>query len=104
LDFEDYWSIGGTFPDWRRVLPKKPSGESAAFNPTYLADYAKVAEELRIEKPAIFITPNGQDAAYVEFGHDDIFGVLMPIKWGHGQTGLLPYFLSPNYQRREAAE
>jgi len=40
--------IDGTFPEWRRVLPAGDlSGETAQFNPAYIADMGKIGALLR---------------------------------------------------------
>lgn len=91
LDFEHDWRIDGTFPDWRKVLPKKLTGAPAAFDPAFLGDFAKVAEELR-DSFAIQITTNGRDAALVEFSKDGFLGVIMPVAWSGVQR--VPDFIS----------
>jgi DNA polymerase III sliding clamp (beta) subunit (PCNA family) len=101
-EIECAWRIDGSFPDWRKVVPI-PTGEQAvaSFNPRYLADFAKAADELLIEKAAITIgCAAPKDAALISFNHHDIFGVLMPIN-PSGADNRLPYFMDPDYQKTE---
>lgn len=83
----DQWSLAGIaftpiegkFPDYRRVIPDKTSGESApGFSPELLNVFAKVGKALKIKSHPIVRT-NGKDAALVHFyAFDDFIGVLMP--------------------------
>lgn len=71
--------IDGTFPDWRRLVPKAVSGETAQFNPAYVGDFAKVAKALAAKGHCVTIAHNGNGPALVSFGDDiDGFGLLMP--------------------------
>lgn len=77
--------VDGTFPDWRRIVPKETSGETAQFNPAYVGDFAKVAKALN-KGASVLIAHNGYSASLVSFGPDiDGFGLLMP-KMRHGQV------------------
>jgi DNA polymerase-3 subunit beta len=77
--------IDGTFPDWRRIVPKETSGEIAQFDPAYVGDFAKVAKALN-KGASVLISHNGYSASLVSFGPDvDGFGLLMP-KMRHGQV------------------
>lgn len=71
----------GKYPDYRRVVPKKCSNESAFFNPglTYL--FHKVAKDLK-SKGAVIIRQNGNDAAQVQVTDrmDEFVGVVMPFR------------------------
>jgi len=72
--------IDGTFPEWRRIVPKEPSGEIAQFNLSYLGDFAKIAKALGKGTPAR-VAHNGNAAALITFGPDiDGFGLLMPMR------------------------
>lgn len=73
--------IDGTFPEWRRVVPKEISGETAQFNPAYVGDFAKVAKALAAEGDCVKIAHNGGRPALVTFGDAiDGFGLLMPTR------------------------
>jgi DNA polymerase-3 subunit beta len=79
--------IDGSFPDWRRVVPKEISGETAQFNPAYVGDFAKVAKALAAKGHCVKIAQNGQGPALVTFGDDiDGFGLLMPTRANQGST------------------
>jgi DNA polymerase-3 subunit beta len=72
--------IDGSFPAWRRVLPKHSTpGERAHFNPDYLADMKKAGEIYEKGADAAIITDGGNtawcrwDSAYVPG-----FGIVMP--------------------------
>lgn len=79
--------IDGIFPDWRRAVPTELSGETAQFNPAYVADMGKIGEILFGRgKPVLsaHIHHNGESPAGVTFPTcDDAFAVLMPIRSGH---------------------
>ena len=52
--------LDGTFPDWRRVVPKESTGEQAFYAPAYVMDMQKAAEILGASKHRRFlIRPNG---------------------------------------------
>lgn len=73
--------IDGTFPDWRRIVPRKVDGCVAQFDPAYVGDFAKVAKALGLSNTRVVIGHNGQGPALVSFGDDvDGFGVLMPMR------------------------
>lgn len=80
--------IDGTFPDWRRIVPKETSGETAQFDPAYVGDFARVAKALGANaKAGVKIAHNGQGPALVTFGDDiDGFGLLMPTRANYGST------------------
>ena len=80
--------IDGTFPDWRRIVPKETSGALAQFDPAYIGDFAKVAKVLGSNARAgVKIAHNGQGPALVTFGDDiDGFGLLMPTRANYGST------------------
>lgn len=77
-------SVDGSFPDWRRVVPTELTGETAQFNPAYVADMGKIGEILFGRgKPVLSaqIHHNGEGPAGVTFGScEDAFAVLMPIR------------------------
>ncbi len=72
--------VDGTFPEWRRIVPKEPSGEIAQFNLSYMGDFAKIAKTLGKGTPTR-VAHNGGAAALITFGPDvDGFGLLMPMR------------------------
>lgn len=72
--------IDGSFPAWRRVLPKhyKP-GDRAHFNPDYLASMKSAGEIYAKGCDAAIITDGG-NPAWVRFDDSAVpgFGVVMP--------------------------
>lgn len=77
------------YPDWRRVVPKEPSGQAVQFNVDYLADFGKVAALICPKKSALLhVHYNGESAALINFpGVDNALGVLMPLRpWADGVT------------------
>lgn len=73
--------IDGTFPEWRRVLPKDPPTElkHAVFNPAYLVDMVKIAVTLDGKGSFPSVHSDGVNPALVTFGaREDCLAVLMP--------------------------
>lgn len=83
--------VDGFFPDWRRVVPDELSGETAQFNPAYIADLGKIGIILRGKRKNSLdahIHHNGEGPAGVTFPEiDDAFAVLMPIRAHHSDNG-----------------
>jgi DNA polymerase-3 subunit beta len=79
-------AIDGTFPDWRRVMPRECDGTVAQFNPDYIAAFADAGRVLGNGKcdVAVTISHNGGSPALVRFWHEDkpvkSFGVIMPVR------------------------
>ena len=72
--------IDGSFPAWRRVLPKHQTpGERAHFNPDYLADMKKAGEVYDKGVDAAMITDGG-NPAWCRWDSASVpgFGVVMP--------------------------
>jgi len=81
--------VDGTFPDYRRVVPKDLDGKPAQYNPQYLADFAKARQELtgnkldKDGKGSPLVRYNGGSPAVVDFAWDtgfQAFGVIMPLR------------------------
>lgn len=74
--------VDGRYPDWRRIVPAKVSGEVAQFNGDYLADWSEVARKLSGSNvPHAVIGHNGTGAAHVNFpACSDAFGIIMPMR------------------------
>lgn len=78
--------VDGTFPDYRRVIPAPAEAAGTPwFNPVYVQDFAKAAQELgklRGVKDAAFrVTGSNNSPCLVQFlNSSHIFGVLMPIR------------------------
>ena len=78
-------AIDCTFPDWRRVVPDKVSGDVAHFNAQYLADFSEAAILMGHNIECPLIGHNGGSPALIDFlggRFDTGFGVLMPRREG----------------------
>ena len=77
--------IDGTFPDWRRVIPRAPSGvwdSKYFYNVDYLAEFGDVAKKISGGVNNLNINPNGDGPALIGFGdRDDCFGILAPLRF-----------------------
>jgi DNA polymerase-3 subunit beta len=79
-------AIDGTFPDWRRVIPRAPaSGVTAQYNPDYLAGFSDAIKILEGGKTSNLpvVAHNGDSPALVDLatsGRVQAFGVLMPFR------------------------
>lgn len=80
--------IVGKFPNWRKVVPVKVSGEAQQFNSDYLAAINKAARAVCPHRPAggaVSIAHNGPlGGAVVSIGAEEFCGVLMPVAT-HGE-------------------
>ena len=72
-------AIDGQFPDWRKVIPYKPSGEVAYYNPEYLMRCQKAAKDLGSKKGYFELAYNGNSGALVTFT-ESVMAVLMPMR------------------------
>jgi DNA polymerase-3 subunit beta len=74
--------VDGRFPDWRRVMPEKASGESVQFDARLVARFGDIFDALGGSKKycAPVIHYNGVNAALVSnLGHGAL-GVIMPLR------------------------
>ena len=69
----------GTYPDWRRVVPEKTTGETAHFDANLVAIWAKVGKVFK-SNPHFY--HNGTGPAFITLGDDNAFGLLMPMRDG----------------------
>lgn len=73
--------IDGKFPDFRRVFPKKCSGEVSQFDPNIVMQLRKTVDGIYGKKEHIEISHNGGDSALVSVvEHSQFFGVIMPLR------------------------
>jgi DNA polymerase-3 subunit beta len=81
-------SVDGRFPDWRRVLPAKISGEVAQFNPVYLGDIGKAYKLLNpgAENINATIAHNGNSVSLFTLDDDNFIGLIMPYKTSEPPT------------------
>jgi DNA polymerase-3 subunit beta len=74
--------VDGKFPDWRRVVPTKVSGEIAQFNPDYLVEIRDcAAATIGIGKySGLCLLHNGNSASLYQADSTDFIGVIMPLR------------------------
>lgn len=75
--------IDGKYPDWRRVMPAKATGEPAQYNGHYMADFHTIAGLLSDSKSpmAPIIHHNGTGSALVTRLGAGALGVIMPVRY-----------------------
>ena len=71
----------GPFPDYRRVIPKGPSGEASFYDPDLLTRFKRAAEDLG-SNLGLFGLRQGGDGAGLVYLTDDAVGVIMPMRAG----------------------
>ena len=83
--------IDGKFPDWRRVVPVKTTGEIAQFNPDYLVALRDcAAATVGIGKlTSLFISHNGNGPGLAQCASGDWLAVIMPVRVS-GEDATLP--------------
>lgn len=69
--------IDGKFPDFRRVIPEKASGEFAVFNPEYLVRVQKACTLLG-EENGYVVAHNGSNAGFARI--ERAVFVVMPVR------------------------
>lgn len=70
----------GKFPDYRRVIPEKVSGEQGnEFNNAYLVDFDKVGSLVNGGKASVLQNGPGM-SALVHFDNQNVIGVIMPMR------------------------
>lgn len=73
--------IEAEYPDYRRVIPEKVSGEAGCFNADYLSDFKKIASDIGNLGQPTLLQNGGDRCAVVLFGSNpDCFGIVMPMK------------------------
>jgi DNA polymerase-3 subunit beta len=69
----------GKFPDWRRVVSAKQTGERAYFQPDYAAMVEKAGQIIYPRKLGYLIQQNGNNVGYANL-NDVVHAYVMPIK------------------------
>ena len=98
--------IDGSFPDWRRVLPRVDAiGEPGDYNAKYIADFAKIAAELGGARanPMTIVASDPASPALVRFGLASGFGVLMPLRCSNPVSTALPEWVWTKWRAVAAA-
>ncbi|RSF08832.1 hypothetical protein [Achromobacter aegrifaciens] len=81
-----FGSVEGVFPNWRKVVPERTTGEPANFNPQYLADFQAAAHDYfggsKGRLGLIEVSQNGRGGALVTPTRKDgdFIGVVMPFE------------------------
>jgi hypothetical protein len=76
----------GPFPDYRKVIPKAPSGEASFYDPDLLARFKRAAEDLG-SNLGLFGLRQGGDGSGLVYISDDAVGVIMPMRSGGLDVG-----------------
>lgn len=71
----------GPFPDYRKVIPKKPSGDASFYDPDFLVKFKRAAEDLGSNLGLFGLLPGGDGPGLVYLTEDAV-GVVMPIRSG----------------------
>ena len=78
--------IDGTFPDYRRIIPReeglRAGGNIACYRAAYLADFGKAAKLLGSNTEAIIIVNNKADGPariVLNNNEEDFLGILLPM-------------------------
>lgn len=74
--------VDGMFPDWRRVVPSKTSGDVAQFNPDYLVAIRDcAAATVGVGKhTGLSILHNGGNASLYQCNDHNFIAVIMPLR------------------------
>ena len=107
------WLVDGTFPDWRRVLPKIDAPAFAAFDSALLASFEDVARILSDGRSAAgrcisIVTNSANGPSLIKFAASEaVFGVLMPMRWSinssQHQTAMPEWMATPAPAEAKAA-
>jgi hypothetical protein len=96
--------VAGTFPDWRRVMPKRGGEAYAHFDGKLVASFSAIAAALGDDKGSPRICPmDANSPALVVFhGREDTtFGVIMPLR-GEKVSRIVPAWALPIEASAEA--
>ena len=75
-------TMDGKFPDFRRVIPAKVSGQPAQFDPRFTSTLAKAWSILHGGKGphCVGLGFNGNDGALITLADENFVGVIMPLR------------------------
>jgi hypothetical protein len=80
------------YPDWRRVVSAKQTGEQAYFDPDYAALVNKAGQTIRKNKIPYIIQQNGNSVGYCNI-NDVIHAYVMPLRAYHEEVVSSPTFV-----------
>lgn len=73
--------VDGRYPDWRRVIPRNQSKESAQYKPEYIMIFGKITTLLSGKKDQFpTLHHNGQSGSLVSNLGKGAIGVIMPLR------------------------
>ena len=79
------------YPDWRRVVSAKQTGEQAYFDPEYAALVNKAGQTIRKNKIPYVIQQNGDKPGYCNL-YDVVHAYVMPMRAYYGEVVSSPTF------------
>lgn len=81
FDSVPYTPIDAKYPDWRRVIPAKLSGEHTTYSSQVVEMARKAIEDLEEggHRHSVFITHNGRGPGVVEYEDEQVLMILMPV-------------------------
>lgn len=72
-------AVDGTFPDWKRVIPREVSDEPVQFNNALLKDMDDAAKLVSGRKDSVaYVRQSGNNPALIGFDGEGMLGVVMP--------------------------
>ena len=98
----DFREVEGTFPDWRRVVPKESAftePKQARFNAKYLAEFSSLGDSLAIKLNNDPTAPAVIQAKTVDY---EAFAVLMPMR--NDTPEHFPEWIAPPEQKPEPVQ
>lgn len=99
-------TLDGTFPDFRRVIPSKVSGQPAQFDPRFTGTLAKAWSIIHGGKGPhlVGIGFNGTDGALIDLAYENFVGVIMPMRPHAVTTPETPPSWAHDYSLQAVAE
>lgn len=79
------------YPDWRRVVSAKQTGEKAYFDPEYAAMVNKAGQTIRKSKVPYIIQQNGDKPGYCNL-YDVVHAYVMPMRAYYEEVVSSPTF------------
>jgi DNA polymerase-3 subunit beta len=79
------------YPDWRRVVSAKQTGERAYFQPEYAAIVDKAGQTIKKCSTPYVIQQNGNNVGYCNLG-SDVHAYVMPLRAYHEGVVSSPIF------------